>query len=258
MNEIQPYAFRGNDVRVVVVDEEPWFVASDVAKVLGYREAYYLTRGLDDEDKGPHIVRTPGGDQQMTVINESGLYAAILGSRIQSARDFKRWVTSEVLPSIRKTGSYGTPAGLTFEEMTAQVITELNRRIEAAQSRAAELESPAKAWTDLSSAEGDFTVSDAAKILARSSADTGPRKLFTYLQANGWLFHRGGRWQAMQSAVNAGLVVERITSGYFDQETGERKQGHPQVRITPAGLERLRELLEPERSLALVGDDFPA
>lgn len=59
MNEIQPYAFRGNDVRVVVVDEEPWFVASDVAKVLGYREAYYLTRGLDDEDKGPHIVRTP-------------------------------------------------------------------------------------------------------------------------------------------------------------------------------------------------------
>lgn len=252
MTEMQPYAFRGNDVRVTVVDGEPWFVASDVAKVLGYREAYHLTRSIDDEDKGPHNVRTPGGSQQMTVINESGLYAAILGSRIQSARDFKRWVTSEVLPSIRRTGSYGTPAGMTFEEMTAQVIGELNRRIEAAQSRVAELEAPAGAWNDLSNAEGDYTVSDAAKILGRANVETGPRKLFAWLSDNGWIFRRGNRWQAMQSAVNAGFIVERVTSGYFDQETGERKQADPQVRITPKGLERLRELLAPETGLTVV------
>lgn len=91
-------------------DGEPWFVAQDVSEALEYRNAPDMTRNLDDDEKGTQIVRTLGGDQEMTVINESGLYSAILKSRKPEAKAFKKWVTSEVLPSIRKTGSYTAPA----------------------------------------------------------------------------------------------------------------------------------------------------
>ena len=83
---------------------EPLFVASDVAKILGYRMASDMTRRLDPDEKGTRSVRTLGGTQDLTVINEPGLYTAILGSKVEGAREFKRWVTSEVLPSIRKHG----------------------------------------------------------------------------------------------------------------------------------------------------------
>lgn len=108
--EAQPFDFNGQAVRVVELDGEPWFVASDVAKILGYESSYYLTRGLDEDEKGAHIVGTPGGDQEMTIISESGLYSAILRSRVDGAKAFKRWITREVIPAIRKTGSYGAPA----------------------------------------------------------------------------------------------------------------------------------------------------
>ena len=122
----------------------------------------------------------------------------------------------------------------------------------SAQEQARELEAPARAWAGLSSADGDFTVSDAAKALARGGVETGPRKLYDWLDTNGWVFRRGGRWQAMQSAVNAGLIVERITSGYFDQASGERKHGDPQIRITAKGLERILDLTQPQVELAVI------
>lgn len=252
MSALDLFRFEAREVHVVVIDGEPWFVAGDVAAILGYREAYHLTRGLDDDEKGPHIVRTPGGDQTVTVISESGLYSAIMRSRVDAAQKFRRWVTHDVLPAIRKAGSYNAPAAISFEEMTAHVIAGLQERIAEAQARAKELESPAAAWESLSKAEGDFTVSDAAKTLARDGIATGPRKLYDWLDAEGWIFRRGRRWQAMQTAVNAGLLVERVTSGYFDQVTGERKQADPQVRVTPKGLQRLRDTLAEARTLALV------
>lgn len=108
MTELQPFAFpdTGEQVRTVMVDGNPWFVAGDVAAILGFREAYDLTRGLDDDEKGPQIVRTPGGSQAVTVISEAGLYSAILRSRVPAARTFKRWVTHDLLPTIRRTGRY--------------------------------------------------------------------------------------------------------------------------------------------------------
>ncbi len=113
-NELIPFDFEGRPVRVVTdVQGEPWFVAADVAQSLDYRMASDMTRSLDDDEKGTQIVRTPSGDQEMLVINESGLYSAILKSRKPEAKRFKRWVTREVLPAIRKTGRYalsGTPA----------------------------------------------------------------------------------------------------------------------------------------------------
>ncbi|MDT6962952.1 BRO family protein [Cupriavidus sp. SZY C1] len=97
-------------VRVVMVYGTPWFVASDVSTLLEYLSAKDMTRMLDDDEKGRQIVPTPGGDQSMTVISESGLYSAVLRSRKPEARQFRKWVTAEVLPAIRKTGRYETPA----------------------------------------------------------------------------------------------------------------------------------------------------
>lgn len=253
MNSLDLFRYDDAEVRVVVRDGEPWFVASDVVTILGISRVHDAVRGLDDDERGADTVRTLGGDQLVTLVNEAGLYSLILRSRKPEAKAFKRWITHDVLPAIRKTGSYGSPAGMSFEEMTAHVIGELNQRIAAAQQRAKELESPAAAWNALSNAAGDFTVTDAAKILGRDGKCPGPRQLFGWLEAKGWIFNRGGRWQVMQSAVNAGYMVERVTSGYFDQETGERKQGKPQPRVTAKGLERLRDLLAEERSLVLVG-----
>lgn len=108
-----PFDFEGQPVRVVTdAHGEPWFVASDIAQSLAYRMASDMTRSLDDDERGTQIVRTPSGEQEMLVINEPGLFAAILKSRKPEAKRFKRWVTHEVLPAIRKTGSYATPGTL--------------------------------------------------------------------------------------------------------------------------------------------------
>lgn len=103
------FDFNGNTVRVVLADDgEPRWVASDVAKALDYRHAPDMHRHVDEEDKGVAKVQTPGGPQEMIVLTESGLYAAVLRSSKPVAKVFKRWVTSEVLPTIRKRGVYVT------------------------------------------------------------------------------------------------------------------------------------------------------
>lgn len=249
---VQPFDYEGNEIRVASVDGEPWFAAVDICDVLEVGNSRQALARLDEDEKGVISSDTPGGRQQLAAVNEAGMYTLVLTSRKSEAKAFKRWVTHEVLPAIRRTGSYGQPAGLSFEEMTSHVISELSRRIEEAQEKARELEAPARAWTGLSSADGDFTVSDAAKALARAGVETGPRKLYDWLDTNGWVFRRGGRWQAMQSAVNAGLIVERITSGYFDQDTGERKHGDPQIRVTAKGVERILDLHHPQADLAII------
>lgn len=112
MNDIQ--IFRNPDfgeIRTVVVDGEPWFVGKDVAAILGYGKGSSKNNAVsdhvDEDDKGVTKLDTPGGKQNFVIVNESGVYSLIFGSKLESAKKFKRWVTSEVLPSIRKTGSYG-------------------------------------------------------------------------------------------------------------------------------------------------------
>lgn len=100
------FTFNENTIRAINKDNEIWFVATDVSAVLEYRDAFNMTRILDDDEKGTHTVSTLGGDQEVTVISESGLYHAVLKSRKQVAVEFRKWVTKEVLPSIRRTGSY--------------------------------------------------------------------------------------------------------------------------------------------------------
>ncbi|WP_373873836.1 BRO-N domain-containing protein [Pseudomonas juntendi] len=106
-----PFNFGTQQVRTLLIDGEPWFVATDIAAVLQYRDSFNMCRNLDDEEKGTQIVSTPGGAQEMLAINESGLYSAILRSRKAEAKRFKKWVTSEVLPAIRKTGRYDDQQG---------------------------------------------------------------------------------------------------------------------------------------------------
>ena len=108
MNEIVKL-YKENPVRIIEKDGEPWFVAKDVAVILGYRDAYTLIRRLDEDERGTRKVCTPSAEQEMTVINEAGLYNAILCSNKAEAKAFKRWVTHDVLPSIRKTGAYLAP-----------------------------------------------------------------------------------------------------------------------------------------------------
>lgn len=108
MNELQVFTNpEFGQVRTVTIEEEPWFVGKDVAVALGYSNTKdALHRHVDPEDKGGSQITTPSGEQTMTIINESGLYALIFGSKLESAKRFKHWVTHEVLPAIRKTGSY--------------------------------------------------------------------------------------------------------------------------------------------------------
>ena len=110
--QLVPFDFEGRPVRVVTDSQgEPWFVAADVLATIGLdRKA--LER-LDDDEKGVSSIHTPGGGQEMTTVNEPGLYTLVLGSRKAEAKRFKRWVTHEVLPSIRKTGSYAVPGAIT-------------------------------------------------------------------------------------------------------------------------------------------------
>lgn len=119
MSEIQPFSFEGNSVRAIAEGDEVLFVASDIAKILGYRDAAALTRTLDDEEKGTRPIGTLGGTQQLSVISEPGLYKAILQRQTGRmevevtkafVKRFQRWVTHEVLPTIRKHGAYATEA----------------------------------------------------------------------------------------------------------------------------------------------------
>lgn len=135
MNEIKVFHFQENEVRIVDVDGEPWFIAKDVAEILGYSETAMMTRRLDDDES--ISAKLAGMNMKSTLINESGLYNAVLGSNKPEAKAFKKWVTSEVLPSIRKTGSYfRSSSGLPSSDVLMKTLyTEMERRIKAEAER---------------------------------------------------------------------------------------------------------------------------
>lgn len=129
-------------IRTMVIDGEPWFVGKDVAEALGYeRPTDTVRKRVDDEDRGISKMETLSGKQEMTIINESGIYTLVLGSKLESAKRFKRWVTSEVLPTIRKTGGYSKP--MTEAEqirLLAKGTTELYERVDKVETKIETLE----------------------------------------------------------------------------------------------------------------------
>ncbi|XUL89739.1 BRO family protein [Streptomyces galilaeus] len=237
----------GQTVRLVLRDAEPWWVATDVCAVLGYSRVADALRIPDSDDLGTHFMRGPDGKERPAqIINEPGLYALILRSRRPEAREFKRWVTHEVLPSLRRTGRYETqkrePTRL---ELARELVATLEVR-ELLARRNAELEPSASAWDTLATeAVGDYSVREAAQILNRSpDIRTGQNRLFATLRDLGWIDSQGRPYQAQ---VDNGRLVRRVLA-YNHPHTHEPKLTS-QVRITPTGLAALQQRLSGQQSL---------
>lgn len=246
-NEIVPFAFAGYEVRVVVVDGEPWWVARDVAEALGYSATESMTRSLDADEKGMQTLQTPGGAQTMTVISEPGLYDAIQRSTRAEAHAFKRWVRHDVLPEIRRTGSFGHPAddlALPTDYLSAlKALVQREEQNLALEQQNAELTPRAIAWDAIASAEGDYSVGEAAKMLAHAGIpNMGPTRLFARLEDIGWTFRAGGAWQAKADRVEKGFLSIK-PQFHYHPGTGARVVDPPQVRVTLKGVEQLRRRL---------------
>lgn len=251
--DLQLFVFGTEDVRVLEQDGEPWFVAADIARVLGYSTTAAMTRSMDDDERGVQILHTPSGAQSMTVISEPGLYGAIIRSRVEGAQRFKRWLKHEVLPTLRKTGSYEVQA-ISLPEALRRYADEVEARERAeaqvivARQQVAALEAPAASWQALASSDGDYSVEQAAKILSRDPhIEIGRDRLFELLRELRWVFRskeHGMRrpWAAYQSAIQTGRLVHRARS-HAHPHTGATVLDAPQVRVTAKGLDDLRRHL---------------
>jgi anti-repressor protein len=251
--EFQTFNFNVLPVRVMIIDGAPWFVAVDVALILGYRNSPDATRLLDDDEKGTQIVPTPGGAQDVTVINESGLFNLVLRSRRDEARPFRKWVTADVLPTIRKTGSYSmTPAVPAFDisdpVVLAQKFIEAETQRRELASANAVLTPKADAFDALMDSDGLYSVSAAAKIL-----HTGELRLFDLLRQRGVLMD-GKRSGKENHNIPYQPYIER---GYFELKTKpfKRPDGQSDVSrttmVTTKGLDWLRRSMQQQGLLAL-------
>ena len=209
MNEVKIFNSKEfGDVRTVTINGEPWFVGKDVAEALGYsntRDA--LVTHVADEDKNTVVISDgKRGNPNQTVINESGLYALIFGSKLESAQRFKHWVTSEVLPAIRRTGGYQVPAPQ-GKELLALAVLEAQKTIEA-QSQAIERMKPKVIFADaVKASDSSILIGDLAKLLRQNGVDIGQKRLFEYLRNHGYLIKRkGSDWNMpTQKSMNMGL-----------------------------------------------------
>lgn len=199
-NQLQVFDFDGSNVRTVTINDEPYFVGKDVATILGYkRTADALKAHVDDEDKLTRQFTDSGQNREMKVINESGLYSLILSSKLSSAKKFKRWITHEVLPTIRKHGAYMTPAKIeevltdpdTIIKLATELKTERERR-SIAEQRVNELTPKASYYDLVLSNESLVTITQIAKDYGMSGQAMN-HKLHDlgviYKQGNTWLLY---------------------------------------------------------------------
>lgn len=204
-------------VRTVVLDNKPYFIGKDVAVILGYsnpRDA--LAKHVDDEDKGVAKCDTLGGYQKLTVINESGLYSLILSSKLPNAKKFKRWVTSEVLPSIRNHGLYAVDEVLSNPDMLINALTALKNERQkrlAAETQIKEMHPKALFSDAVSVSNTTILIGELAKILNQNGIDIGANRLFCWLRKNGYLISRkGADWNMpTQKSMKLGLFKIKET-----------------------------------------------
>lgn len=186
-------------VRAVRIDNEPYFVGKDVAEILGYsnpRKA--MIDHVDAEDKGVTKCDTLGGTQEMTIINESGLYSLILSSKLPKAKEFKRWVTSEVLPTIRKTGGYVNNTAQFVDSYFGQLNLEqkhaLTLMFDESKRMSEQLKEQAPKVLFANAVETAHTsilIGDLAKIIKQNGVDIGQKRLFEWMRQNGYLIKGG-------------------------------------------------------------------
>ena len=205
-------------VRCFMTDDgRVFFLASDVAKGLGFRDANSMTRTLDDDEKGTQIVRTPGGEQKMTVINESGFYHAALKSRVEKAKEFRRWVTKVVLPQIARTGGY-INVGEDDDESTilakalmiAQKTIEKKDVLIAQKNALLTAQRPKVMFADaVTSQEDSILISEMAKLLTQNGYEIGRTRFFRWLRDNGYLFKKST--EPIQKWVERGIFDTHVT-----------------------------------------------
>lgn len=235
MNEIQNFTFDGSQIRTLTIENEPYFVGKDVAAVLGYCDTSdALKKHVDDEDKGVCGMPTPGGKQLMKIVNESGLYSLILGSKLPSAKRFKRWVTSEVLPAIRKHGAYATDSTidkiLGDPDFGIRLLQELKTEREARKAleiqnavqtqQIAELQPKASYYDVVLNCKDLLSVSKIAKDFGKSG-----RWLNEFLHEKGIQFKQGSVWLLYQK-----YAAEGYTQTKTDPYTGSDGMIHSKVR----------------------------
>lgn len=231
-------------IRAVSENGEPWFVAKDVATVLGYSSVGAMNRTLFDDEKGVRILHTPGGDQSISTVNEPGFYHAVMQRRSSWVKDdaarqkvesFQRWVTHEVLPAIRRDGGYmAAKPDETPEETMARALRiadetmrRQRERIEGLAAENAELRPKALFADAVAASDGTCLVGELAKMLRQNGVDIGQNRLFAWLRDNGWLGKSGcNRNVPTQRAMDMGLFRIKETAV-------THSDGHVTVTRTP-------------------------
>lgn len=224
MNEVQLFNFENHEVRSLLLNNEPWFVGKDVADVLGYSNSRKaLNDHVDAEDKevltSRNVTLKNIPNRGITVVNESGLYSLILSSKLPSAKKFKRWVTSEVLPALRKTGQYQVKE-LSGQELMAKALIEA-QSVLAAKDKVIEEMKPKALFADaVATSHTSILVGELAKILKQNGIEMGQKRLFAWLRENGFLIKRKGTDYNMptQKAMDLGLF--EIKEGSYVNGSG--------------------------------------
>ncbi len=233
MMNLEVFSYQSNDVRVINRDGKSWFVAKDVCDILGHSDVSTAVRRLDDDEKLTQTLFVSGQNRDMWLVNEPGLYHLIMTSRLEGAKKFKRWVTHEVLPAIRKHGMYATPA--TVEAMIQDPATMIEilqaLKSEQDQRRALELQveqdKPRVLFSQaVEASDTSILVGDLAKILRQNGINVGQNRLFQWLRDNGYLI-KSGNSRNMPTQYS----MER---GWFEvqQRVIQVPNGEPKVRPT--------------------------
>lgn len=225
--EIVPQVFENSEfgaIRALCGDGgEPWFVASDIAKALGYRDAAQLTRLLDDDEKGTQILRTHGGDQKMATLNESGFYRAIMQRRSSWVKDdkkrefvvsFQRWVTHEVLPALRRDGAYVASDGAEDDAtLMARALLAAKRAIDRKDALIAEMKPKVLFADTVAASDGTCLIGELAKMMTQAGYPIGQNRLFAKLREDGYLGKSGSnRNVPLQRYVEMGLFKIKETA----------------------------------------------
>lgn len=229
MNDIQVFensefgkirALRGED-------GEPMFVAKDICTALGLGNSRQALSRLDEDEKGVISNDTPGGKQQMQAVNEAGLYVLVLGSKKPEAKAFKRWVTHEVLPAIRRDGGYMVARDETPEETMARAFVIAQATIDRQKSRIAELEPKALFADAVAASDGTCLVGELAKMMRQNGLTVGQNRLFAMLREDGYLGNVGNnRNVPTQRAMDLGLFRIKETAV-------THSDGHVTINRTP-------------------------
>lgn len=209
-------------MRTVQIGGEPYFVGKDVAEILGYAkpENAIATHVDEDDTLKQGVTDSIGRTQQTTVINESGLYSLILSSKLPRAKEFKRWVTSEVLPAVRKHGAYMTPAVIEETLLDPDYIIQLATTLKREREKNKELENkietdkPKVIFADgVAASKSSILVGDLAKLIKQNGYPIGQKRLFEYLRDNGYLMKSGNsRNMPTQRSMEMGLFEVKISS----------------------------------------------